>query len=75
MPNLLNPQQCELFHGSNEYLRDGGIKVDDSTVTWNDAADAMNAYLSENGYSYKWVANTDPATSGTHPLVMEGLAE
>ena len=70
--NVSGPIYC---HGSNEYLRDGGIKVDDSTVTWNDAADAMNAYLSENGYSYKWVANTDPATSGTHPLVMEGLAE
>lgn len=70
--NVSGPIYC---HGSSEYLRDGGIKVDDSTVTWNDAADAMNAYLSENGYSYKWVANTDPATSGTHPLVMEGLAE
>lgn len=50
-------------------------KVDGSTVTWNDAANSMNTYLSENGYSYKWVANTDPVTSGTHPLVMEGLAE
>ena len=66
------PEQC---HGTNEYLWEGGVKVDGTTVTWTDAADAMNAYLSENGYSYKWVANTDPATSGTHPLVMEGLAE
>lgn len=70
--NASGPIDC---HGSNEYLRDGGIKVDGSTVTWDDAANSMNTYLSENGYSYKWVANTDPVTSGTHPLVMEGLAE
>ena len=70
--NASGPEQC---HGTNEYLWEGGVKVDGTTVTWTDAAEAMNTYLSENGYSYKWVANTDPATSGTHPLVMEGLAE
>ena len=70
--NASGPEQC---HGTNEYLCEGGVKVDGTTVTWTDAAEAMNIYLSENGYTYKWITNTDQSISATHPLVIEGLAD
>lgn len=52
---------------------EGATKVDDESVTWNDAASAMNNALPAD-FGWKWEKNTDENTRTDIPLVLQNVA-
>lgn len=51
----------------------GCTKIENTAAAWATAATAMNAELES--YDYRYVVNTDTATSSTEPLIIEKITE
>ena len=52
---------------------DGCTKIENTSTAWEAAATAMNTELES--YGYRYVVNTDTATSSTEPLIIEKITE
>ena len=56
-------------YGTNPILC---TKIENTATAWATAVTAMNAELES--YGYRYVANTDSATSATEPLILVKIA-
>ncbi len=52
-----------------DFNNDGATKITDASQ-WENAMATMNTWLTENGYEYRYVLNTDAATKDAQPLII-----
>lgn len=57
----------------SETANTGCTKIENTATAWATAVTAMNAELES--YGYRYVVNTDTATSSTEPLIIEKITE